>query len=101
MASYSVSRARKFIEGFERADIFLCVDVHKKSYDVALRCGDGRTLTWGGPGDHLLEIGVRVDAVAYEVRPTGFSLCRMIEAAGLPCIVVSAWLLRTKTCLRS
>ena len=95
MASYSVSKARKFVEGFEGAGIVLGVDVHKNSYHAALRREDGRTLTWVGPADprsfveHLLEIGVRVDAVAYEAGPTGFSLCRMVEAAGLPCIVAA------------
>ena len=77
MASYSVSKARKFVEGFEGAGIVLGVDVHKNSYHAALRREDGRTLTWVGPADprsfveHLLEIGVRVDAVAYEAGPTG------------------------------
>ncbi len=95
MASYSVSKVRKFVEGVEGAGIVLGVDVHKNSYHSALRREDGRTLTWVGPADprsfveHLLEIGVRVDAVAYEAGPTGFSLCRMVEAAGLPCIVAA------------
>ena len=89
MASYSVSKVRKFVEGVEGAGIVLGVDVHKNSYHSALRREDGRTLTWVGPADprsfveYLLEIGVRVDAVAYEAGPTGFSLCRMVEAAGL------------------
>lgn len=95
MPKYSLSKARKFVSGYEREFFFLGVDVHKHSYHVALRRTDGDFLTWVASADprrlveQILEIGVLVDAVAYEAGPTGFSLSRIIESAGLRCIVAA------------
>ena len=93
MASYSLSKVQSFVEGFESGGLWVGVDVHKRSYHVALRREDGRHLTWVGPAhpkqfaQRLLDLGVVVHAVAQEAGPTGYSLPRALAAAGLRPIV--------------
>lgn len=95
MAKYSLSKVRGFVEGQESAGLWVGIDVHKRSYHVALRRGDGHHVTWVCPSSPknfvqaLLEIGVAVHCVAYEAGPTGFGLARELEAAGLRCIVAA------------
>lgn len=95
MAKYSLSRISRFLEAFEGAEIHVGVDVHKRSYSVAVRRVDGAFETWVSPADpqafaqSLLELDVPIHCVAYESGPTGFALSRAIGEAGMTCIVAA------------
>lgn len=95
MAQSSLSKIQAFVEHAGNAGLHVGVDVHKKTYSVAVRRHDGITMTWSGPADphgfvrNLLDAGSPVACVAYEAGPTGFGLARAVESAGLPCIVAA------------
>ena len=95
MAKLTVPASHRFVEGFYDLPVFVGVDVHKRSYSVAILRPDGQLLDWTTPADPdqlaylLASLPVRVDAVAYEAGPTGFSLARKLEALGLPVIVAA------------
>ena len=95
MAKLSLSRLAAFVLGFEATVFRVGIDVHKKSYSLALVREDGANFTWTGPSkaETLLEpvkrFGLRISAVAYEAGPTGFSLARKLKRAGLRVIVVA------------
>ncbi len=95
MAKQRISRLEAFVSGFEATQFRVGVDVHKKSYSLALLREDGGCFTWTGPAraETLLEpvrrFGLGIKAVVYEAGPTGFSLARRLEAAGLRVMVVA------------
>ncbi len=95
MARINLSRIKAFVLGFETARFWIGVDVHKKSYSIALRRSDNSHLTWTSPAlpKHLIKqvknLGIHVGAVAYEAGPTGFSLARELKAAGVNVIVAA------------
>lgn len=95
MAEYSLSRTQSFITGFEHRRFYVGLDVHKRSYHVALRRLDGRTLTWVAPAnpaqlaDRLSHLGVTIGAIAYEAGPTGFCLARTLTRCGYTVIVAA------------
>nr|MDJ0990980.1 IS110 family transposase [Desulfobacterales bacterium] len=88
MAKLSLTRLEAFVLGFETTAFRVGIDVHKKSYSLALLREDGACLTWTGPAkaETLLEpvrrFGLCITAVVYEAGPTGFTLARRLEAAG-------------------
>lgn len=95
MAKRNISKMQLFVEGF-RNDLFhVGVDVHKRSHHVAIRRSDGRTITFvtGPEPDKLLkklqELSIRVAVLAYEAGPTGFSLARAVQAAGITPLVAA------------
>jgi len=95
MAKYSLSRINSFLEGVDDAEIHVGIDVHKLSYSVAIRRGDGACEAWVTPAKPyelvrcLLDFGVPIGSIAYEAGPTGFALARALEEAGLTCIVAA------------
>ena len=95
MAKYSLSKAREFISGFEEHRFHVGIDVHKRSYHLALRRADGQTLSWVSPASplvaarSLLQLGVEVGAAAYEAGPTGFALYRKLTEYGYRVIVAA------------
>ena len=95
MAKLSLSRLAAFVLGFEATEFRVGIDVHKKSYSLALLRVDDASIAWTGPAraETLLEpvkrFGLRISAVVYEAGPTGFSLARRLERAGLRVIVVA------------
>lgn len=95
MAKLSLSRLAAFVLGFEATEFRVGIDVHKKSYSLALLREDGACMAWTGPAkaETLLEpvqrFGIRIKAVVYEAGPTGFSLARHLERAGLRVMVVA------------
>lgn len=95
MAKISLSSLRQFVTGFEQELFHAGIDVHKRSYYVALRRTDGRSLSLVIPAspqavvDLLDGLNIRIGAVAYESGPTGFSLARMLQDAGIPVIVAA------------
>jgi transposase len=96
MAKYSLSRIEAFVSGFEEQPFWVGLDVHKRSYHIALRRSDGRSETWVAPASpeklikQALSLGVTIAAVAYETGPTGFALARHLESAQIPVIVAAA-----------
>ena len=95
MARNSLSGLQQFVIGFEHEQFHVGIDVHKRSYHIALRRCDGRALSVVSPAspqaviELLAGLNIRVGGVAYESGPTGFSLARMLFAAGFPVIVAA------------
>lgn len=76
--------------------IWIGVDVHKKSYSVAVLSESGVLHTFVAPADdralveQILASGVTVNALVYEAGLTGFGLYRTCQDAGIFAMVVSA-----------
>ena len=73
------------------------MDVHKRTYSVALFCvTDGQVESWNCPADEaglveqLRRLGCRIEHIVYESGPTGFSLCRALRDAGFKASVIAA-----------
>ncbi len=96
MAKYSLSSLKKFVSGFEKQPFWMGLDVHKRSYYVALRRNDGQHITWVTTASpplftkQILSLNINIATVAYETGPTGFALARVLEAAGLRVVVAAA-----------
>jgi transposase len=95
MATNSLSRVEQFVEGFAGHSFWMGMDVHKRSYHIALLRADGKSLTLVAPASPqfvvqlINRLAISVAAVAYESGPTGFSLARELEAANIQVIVVA------------
>ena len=96
MAKFSLSSLQTFVSGFDNDPFWVGLDVHKRSYYVALRRPDGRSTTWvasASPDEftkQVLCLDINIAAVAYETGPTGFALARALEKAKIPVIVAAA-----------
>jgi len=95
MARTSVSRVQQFVKGFETHLFFIGIDVHKRSYHLALRRIDGKTVTLVCPADPSGLVGliqrlcIPVGSIAYEAGPTGFGLCRVLRQAGMKTLMAA------------
>jgi transposase len=95
MARTSISKIQAFVESAGKSGVDVGVDVHKRTYSVAIRRVDGHSLTWTGAAEpealiqKLTELGTPIKSVAYESGPTGFGLARAAQRAGLRCIVAA------------
>lgn len=95
MAKLTVSASQRFVEGFDNHPIFIGVDVHKRSYSVAILRPDGLIHDWTTPADPaqlanlIASLPARIGAVAHESGPTGFGFARMLQALGVPVIVAA------------
>ena len=95
MARTSVSRVEQFVKGFETHPFFIGIDVHKRSYHLALRRVDGKTVTLVCPADPSGLVGliqrlcIPVGSIAYEAGPTGFGLCRVLRKAGMKTLMAA------------
>jgi transposase len=95
MARVSVAGIRTFVEGSQGNTVHVGVDVHKRSYSVALLRSDGVWKEWTAPSSPkalestLLPIRSRIGAVVYEAGPCGFGLARRLIRAGIPVIVAA------------
>jgi transposase len=95
MARNSLSGLHQFVIGFEQEPFYAGIDVHKRSYHLALRRADGRALSLVTPASPqsvvalLNGMHIRIGAVAYESGPTGFSLARMLQDSDIPVIVAA------------
>ena len=96
MARVSVAGIRTFVEGSKGKAVHVGIDVHKRSYSVALLRSDGVWKEWTAPSSPkalestLLPIRSRIGAVVYEAGPCGFGLARRLIRAGIPVIVAVA-----------
>jgi len=88
MSGWNVSRISRFTEGFEAHPFHVGMDVHKKSYHLALRRVDGLSETWVSPADpvlirrHLQSLEINIETIVYESGPTGYGLARELISAG-------------------
>jgi transposase len=88
MAASSLAKIKRFVRKQEGASYWVGVDVHKKTYSIALRRDDGEAEVWGNPASpevlvkQLQSLEVRVMGVVYEAGPTGFGLARALASAG-------------------
>lgn len=95
MASNSISALKAFITANGTESFWVGIDVHKRSYHLALLRSDGKSATFVSPASpeqvvqQLSELGVKVSTVAYEAGPTGFTLARLLEARGIHVIVAA------------
>lgn len=95
MASISVSSVCRFVEAFIGQRVFIGVDVHKRSFSVALLRPDGAIKDWTCPSDVVAftqlvtSLPVAIGAVCYESGPTGFGLARSLKAADIKAIVAA------------
>lgn len=95
MARNSLSGLQQFVSGFEHETFYVGIDVHKRSYHLALRRSDNRAQTLVTPAlpgsvvNILSSLNIRIGAVAYESGPTGFTLARVLRNADIPVIVAA------------
>ena len=93
MAVFSLSDCRRFIESYPEESYWLGMDVHKRSYHIALCDSAGNTYTWSAPAipERLVQMieqhRIPIASACYESGPTGFSLARTLMENGIPCIV--------------
>lgn len=89
MVTTRVASIHQFVKDFEGQPFSIGVDVHKRSYHVAIRRADGKAATMVCPADpqgfveQIQRLSIRVSAVAYEAGPTGFGLARALRSAGI------------------
>ena len=92
MAKKSLAGVEHFVAGFEGQRFHAGIDVHKSSYHLAVRRADGRSLSLVTPAspefvvEFLSSLPIHIGSVAYESGPTGFSLARALQQAGIPVI---------------
>ena len=96
MARFSLSALESFVAASHQSEpIWIGVDVHKRSYHVALLRSDSKTFTFVAPAcpGTFLQLWRRLDilisGVVYEAGPTGFSLARALQAERIPVIVAA------------
>lgn len=95
MAKRTLTKLQLFVKNFQDNPFYIGVDVHKRSYHVAIRRADGQTFTFvtAASPEVLLqkikELDVRVDGIVYEAGPTGFGLARTLLRAGLKVFIAA------------
>ncbi len=95
MATYSLSALQTFTSGHPTDPFWIGVDVHKRSYHIALLRADSKTFTFTSQAspeafvEQLRRLNILVAGVAYEAGPTGFSLARALLAEKLPVTVAA------------
>ena len=84
-----VSQLDSFVKGFEKRPWHVGIDVHKRSYAVAIRREDGQLYTWTSPADPAALLstfdrhGVVPRTIVQEAGPTGYQLSRTLSRAGI------------------
>lgn len=95
MATYSVTALQNFLAVHQTDPFWIGVDVHKRSYHIALHRADSKTFTFTSRAspdafiEQLRRLNIRVAGVAYEAGPTGFSLARALQAENIPITVAA------------
>jgi len=95
MSGLNVSRIQRFAEGFKDQPFHVGMDVHKRTYHVALRRVDGSVDTWVTPADprqfstQLDSLNINISGIAQEAGPTGYSLARVLTDAGYTMVVAA------------
>lgn len=95
MARFSLNDLREFLSADLQATFWIGIDVHKRTYHIALLRDEGDFFTWTAPANtdplvhQFLDLGISIGAVCYESGPTGFSLARRLQEVGIPVIVAA------------
>lgn len=95
MARYSLSALKTFIETYSSEPFWVGIDVHKRSYHLALLSAEGSTFTFTAPAspegltDQFTQLHLKIAGVAYEAGPTGFRLARTLQKLDIPVMVVA------------
>ena len=95
MATVRVASNDRFVKDFEGQPFSIGIDVHKRSYHVAMRRADGKAATWVCPADpqgfveQIRRLPIHVSAVAYEAGPTGFGLARTLRSEGIETLMAA------------
>lgn len=91
------TRLGRFVKAVEDQPVIVGLDVHKKTYSVALFSSeDGQVESYTCPAGEaalaaqLSDLGCRIEHVVYETGPTGFALARTLRAAGFKVSVIAA-----------
>ena len=93
MARFSLSDLKRFLAVDPDSRFWMGIDVHKNSYHIALRRDDENIFTWSAPAspqkilEMIIDLQIPIEGVCYESGPTGFTLARTLENAGIPAIV--------------
>lgn len=95
MARMTISSLDRFVEAFKGQSFYVGIDVHKRSFSVALLRPDGMIQDWRTPADvesitnRLINLPIHIAAVCYEAGPTGFGLARKLRSFGVKTIVAA------------
>lgn len=95
MAKSNLTSLNNFVEKFSGHEFWVGADVHKRSYHIAIYRVDGKVRPFVCPASplrllrKLQSLNGTIAGLAYEAGPTGFSLARMIQAAGIRVIVAA------------
>ena len=95
MARVSVAGIQKFVEGGRGKAVHIGIDVHKRSYSVALLRSDGMWKEWTAPSSPralestLSPLRSRIGCVVYEAGPCGFGLARQLIRGGISVVVAA------------
>jgi len=95
MKGSKVSNLDQFFAASFGHRVWIGVDVHKRSYSVAVCRDDGVMVSWKTAADNdalvrqLVAHGMEIKALVYESGPTGFGLARTCHNAGIPAIVAA------------
>jgi len=71
-------------------EVYVGLDVHKRSIEVTVRFNGQEVANWKHGGalqgliGSLMPLQPAMKKVAYEAGPTGYGLCRVLQEAGLP-----------------
>lgn len=95
MAKNSLSSLQSFLSVHQDEPFWIGLDVHKRSYHVALLRADNKTLTFTTVANpevfvrQLSQLNIQIAGVVYEAGPTGFALARILQTEGLPVTVAA------------
>lgn len=95
MAHTSLSALQSFVALYHSEPFWIGIDVHKRSYHLALLRADAKTFTFVSPAnpetlvEQLRPLDMTIAGVAYEAGPTGFSLARALQTEQIPVIVAA------------
>jgi transposase len=95
MVHFSLSALQAFVAPHHLEPFWVGVDVHKRSYHVALLRSDSQTITFVAPAspEAFVELCRRLDivisGVVYEAGPTGFALARALQGEQISVIVAA------------
>ncbi|WP_068316091.1 IS110 family transposase [Polycladidibacter hongkongensis] len=91
------TRISRFVAAVEDQPVVVGLDVHKKTYSVALFSkDDGLVESYTCPAGEatlshqLAELGINIEQIVYESGPIGFSLSRVLADAGFNVSVIAA-----------
>lgn len=95
MAKNIISDLSRFIDADPHATFWMGLDVHKRSYSVALLRSDGMLHNWTAPADpmklveSIKKMDNRIMGACHESGPTGYTLARTLKSKGIPTIVAA------------